>query len=441
MCLEESQSPLQDGDGDEAMLLLENQGVTENSSPEIEKPRLGSLPSEIVDSYPQSESDGSPDIPSASILQEKASEALLILPPSSVDETRLPQAYVEEPAALRQVPSEGGSVENPRLGTLPSEMEDSYPRDQSNDPSELSPSVLPTKESGALLMLHPSSVNEPFSRQVSVEETIWRPRVPSHGGSMEVIGDEIVDSYSPPSSQYKASRRRSSVARTKSLTLIRTRPSPGPEEKTAGYSQGQSSISFGSQSQYSETQDGPLSNLSSEQKNIRRMSSRPIKEILDPRSRESEGDQLLFEQSEGADGVPAAPEFHSSQPSFVPEAGSYFSRASQDLHAPARRLATRSKSMFVSSSSCLTSQRSENSSQTSYDPQSSQAISVAPRTSFSRLPTLREGGEKPKILKGLTRKASVAHGTTPNTGKKRMVSLPFTPPFLKWDGNERSARR
>jgi hypothetical protein len=50
----------------------------------------------------------------------------------------------------------------------------------------------------------------------------------------------------------------------------------------------------------------------------------------------------------------------------------------------------------------------------------------------SRLPTLME--ETPaqmKSLKTLTREASLGLGTVPESARKRMASLPFTPPFKK----------
>jgi hypothetical protein len=56
----------------------------------------------------------------------------------------------------------------------------------------------------------------------------------------------------------------------------------------------------------------------------------------------------------------------------------------------------------------------------------------SPVKAMSRLPTLtEETPDQMKSLKTLTRQASLGLGTVPESARKRMVSLPFTPPFKK----------
>lgn len=375
--LEVDQSHLHDGS------VLEDSTTDEHSSPVIENQRLEELPPEIPDSYPETK----------------------------------PNSYPNELILGDEVPEYSSlAIETPQLEA------DAYQRSQSNDLLGMQPPFL-LKEEASEALLQPVVVGT-YLQQAHVYEKTWQPRVLSQVGSMEIEDDQIVDS--PPSHRYKVTRRKSSITRRQSLTLVRQRLSPDLEANTAGYSQGLASSIY-SPSENLDTQNSLLSNISSEQ-----TTARPIGTA--PWSRGVDCEQVPKEANDLQSGM----DIHSSQLDFVPDVVSYFPRASQDLHAPIRRSMTRSKSMFTSSSSRLASQ---NSSQASYNTETSQPISITPGRSFSRLPTLREGGEEPKILKKLTRKSSAGHGTTPNVGRKRMISLPFNPPFIKPQGSEGSVRR
>lgn len=114
---------------------------------------------------------------------------------------------------------------------------------------------------------------------------------------------------------------------------------------------------------------------------------------------------------------------------------SYFSQASQNLAEPVRSSnIRRSKSSLARLRFAQPQEQTDKGSMAGGITMSAAfQHTVSPvKSSASRLPSLMEKTPKhQKSLKTITRQASVGLGVMPGSARKRNVSLPFAPPFLR----------
>jgi hypothetical protein len=243
-------------------------------------------------------------------------------------------------------------------------------------------------------------------------DSSWRPRVPEHSGMSMEVEEEIVDAVSPIRAQTRAwttirrhpsSRRHSGIGRQHLIT-VRSRPSsPSPNPLFTSLQDSQGSIILGEPPRV-----------------VRRPSGNSIPET-----------QFVDDSETLETGL-----------TFVPDSTGYFDQARRDLTESTRgpNLLTRTTSMpmhtlhrpnpllagHISMTAAFAHTLSRN-------PLTAGNTSISsPVRPTSRLPTLREETpDQMKSLKTLTRQASLGLGTVPESARKRMVSLPFTPPFKK----------
>ncbi|CAG8949209.1 hypothetical protein HYFRA_00004832 [Hymenoscyphus fraxineus] len=361
----------------------------------------------------------------------------------------------------KQESIEGNSPSNgnPRLEILPSEIPDSNPQNQM--PQLFQVSLRRNGVPEPLLPIPPDGAKETLSQQSCLQEQVWAPREPRPSTSMEIEGDEIVDCYSPPSSRSvshtgiskhsnrehlehpstcvsgssrgsraisyrprQAPRRSPTLTRTHSLTLVRSRSSPEPASESAMFSDQPHQVNSKVDAEPLRPQHNQLSSFHSEQTTCGYMSLRSVSASTDliSTSQQAEDEEILMGQPDCSSGQLPNSDVPSSQLTYVPE-GSYMSRAQQELQDPFCLVPKpRSKSMFASSSR-PESQQLGRESQASFAPTSPLASSVAPRQRSKRLPTLMESSGE-RGLKALTRRTSIAHGTTPNTGKRKSSATP-----------------
>ncbi|CAG8982538.1 hypothetical protein HYALB_00002320 [Hymenoscyphus albidus] len=380
-----------------------------------------------------------------------AARALPIETPDDDDEVML---LIEKQESIEgNSPSNG----NPRLEILPSEIPDSNPENQM--PQLFSVSLCRNEVPAPLLVMPPDGAKETLSQQSCLQEQVWAPRAPHPSTSMEIEGDEIVDCSSPPSSRSvsytgiskhskrerpstrvsgfsrgsraisyhprQAPRRSPTLTRTHSLTLVRSRSSPEPASESAMFSDQPDQPSSRVDAQPLRSQHNQLSSFHSEQTTCDCMSLRSVSASTDliSTSQQAEDEEILMGQPDYSSGQLPDPEVPSSRLTYVPE-GSYMSRTQQELQDPFCLVPKpRSKSMFASTSR-PESQQLGRESQASFAPTSSLASSIAPRQRSKRFPTLTESSQEGGVLKELTRRTSVAHGTTPITGKRRSSAVP-----------------
>lgn len=302
--------------------------------------------------------------------------------------------------------------------------------------------VIPVNNSGADTELPSTDIPIGFKTIENTSQTYpkdsqasWRPRAPPPSSMVEV-DEEIFDSPAPivPRQDRRAMypARRHSKGNSQPLTLVRSRPSSPPqyEELRIATQRSQSSVELGD-------------------------SHDLVKLPLPPCIFETQFEELYVSENEDGldedgldeemDGEPA------SQRSFVPQE-SFFDRSTQYLNLPVGKSnLTRTKSMPATAYSFT--QRARSTAPTpsavfeytnttpvrsAYRlpslPQESRFEQPNPtpaRTPY-RLPTLSEESPMQKgSLQELTRKASYGLGTVPGSAKRRMMSLPFVPPFKK----------
>jgi hypothetical protein len=243
-------------------------------------------------------------------------------------------------------------------------------------------------------------------------DSSWRPRVPEHSGMSMEVEEEIVDTGSPIRAQTRArttirrhpSSRRHSGKGSQHLTIVRSRPSsPSPNPMFTSLQDSQGSVILGE----------PL-------RVVRRSSGNSI-----PETQFVDDSEIL-----------------ETRFTFVPDSTGYFDQARRDLTELTRgpKFVTRTTSMPMHTLHRPNPLMAGHTSVTaafahtlSRNPLTAGSTSMSsPVRPTSRLPTLME--ETPyqmKSLKALTRQASLGLGTVPESARKRMVSLPFTPPFKK----------
>jgi hypothetical protein len=240
----------------------------------------------------------------------------------------------------------------------------------------------------------------------------WRPREPvTNSMPVEVEDDEIIDPPSPApahtssfNKRRKASRRLSRIA-SHALSLVASRPSsPQQDLLVLNSHNSQGSIELG---------------------DTQRLLHRS------PRSHipESQFDQAQPEPEEDQEDD----ETPTSQMTFVPESSlGYFERASQDLQQPFRKPnLVRSKSMSASMHTPRRSEAREAGMMVGgINMTATFQHTLSPVRSSGAMPTLMSSTGKEKSLKSLTRQASIELGTLPSR-RKKLVSLPFQPPFKK----------
>jgi hypothetical protein len=221
-------------------------------------------------------------------------------------------------------------------------------------------------------------------------DSSWRPRIPEDSGMSMEAEEEIVDTGSQirvhtparTTSRRRYSSRRHSRTGSQSLTIVRSRPYNPPHNPLFNNLQdSQGYVIFGEPT-----------------RTVRRPSVNSIPETQ------------VVEDSEISE----------ARLTFVPGASGYFERARRGLAEPTLEPLplTRTRSMPLH-----------------MNPLHSLNPLMAPSSpvrAMSRLPTLlKETPDQMKSLKALTRQASLGLGTMPGSARKRMVSLPFTPPFKK----------
>lgn len=258
----------------------------------------------------------------------------------------------------------------------------------------------------------------------SDDDDSWRPREPiTSTVLLEVENDEIIDPPSPvpnPSasnsymvSQQLGSSRRLSRIASQALQFVNSRPT-SPQQPAPINTDSQGSVELGDTQrllrgdQHAYIPETQFSKPKQE----------PEQEAVDEGEEEVEPDVLL------------------SQVSFVPQS-SYFEQASQNLQEPVRRPnVVRTKSMPASMHTPRAPERPEliaggitiaEAFQYTISPSQSRSKSIGGVR--GTLLTATPGSEK--SLRTLTRQASRGLGTLPSSTRKRMVSLPFVPPFKK----------
>ena len=245
------------------------------------------------------------------------------------------------------------------------------------------------------------------------DDDSWRPQEPATNSMpTEIEGDEIVDTPSPvhgyitSSYERKITSRRLSLVASQALSIVASRPnSPQQESLLFSIRCSQGSIELGDTQNFARRSFG--SHISETQ--------------FDQHEREPE------EEQEEEDEIP------SSQPTFISESSlSYFGRTSQDLHQPFKKpILTRSKSMPASMHTPRLPEGGEAGMMAGGITMTAAfQRAISPVRSSGPMPTLMTSTGKEKSLKCLTRQASIELGTLPS-GRKRMVSLPFVPPFKK----------
>jgi hypothetical protein len=252
--------------------------------------------------------------------------------------------------------------------------------------------------------------SEPARRKAkNDDDDSWRPRKPITSSiAMEVGDDEIVDTPSPVCDHITSSNKRRDASRRLSLIacqaprLVASRlSSPQQELPLLSNHDSQGSVELG------ETQ--------------RLFRYSPHSCI--PETQIQTLEQELEEEQES--------DIPRSQRTFVPES-SYFERASQDLQQLFRKPnLVRSKSMFASMHTPLREDEGEfgiMAGGITMTAALQHTISLI--RSSGHVPTLMSSSGKERNLKSLTRQASIELGTLPS-GRKRLVSLPFHPPFKK----------
>jgi hypothetical protein len=243
-------------------------------------------------------------------------------------------------------------------------------------------------------------------------DSSWRPRVPEHSGMSMEVEEEIVDAGSPIHAQTRAwttirrhpSSRRHSGIGSQQLTTVRSRPSsPSSNPLFTSLQDSQGSIILGEPPRV-----------------VRRPSGNSIPETQ------------FVDDSEALE----------TRFTFVPGSTGYFDQARRDLTESTRgpNFLTRTTSMPMHTLRRPNPLMAGHISMTapfahtlSRNPLTAGNTSMSsPVRPTSRLPTLmEETPDQMKSLKTLTRQASLGLGTVPESARKRMVSLPFTPPFKK----------
>ena len=243
------------------------------------------------------------------------------------------------------------------------------------------------------------------------DDNSWRPREPATSSMpMELEDDEIVNSPSPVTSYINSFNSRSSARRlsqiaNQALQLVTSYPRSPQHPLPNNYD----------------------SQISMELGNTQRLLRGSLHAyILETQFIKST--QELDEEQEGEErDVPL------SQADFVPEIG-YFERASQQLQQPSRKPnVVRTKSMPASMHGLRAPERGE---------LMAGGITIAAASHYTILQgrSKSSGGgmdtlmsatrRQERSLKTLTRQASKELGTLPS-GRKRMMNLPFQPPFKK----------
>jgi hypothetical protein len=251
-------------------------------------------------------------------------------------------------------------------------------------------------------------------RYSSDPDNSWRPRVPEHSGMSIEVEEEIVDAGSPIRAQTRArftirrhpSSKRHSRIGSKTLTIVHSRPSsPSPNPLFTSLQDSQGSIILGEPPRV-----------------VRRPSGNSIPET-----------QFVDD-----------PEVLETRFTFVPASTGYFDQARRGLaeSTSGSNLLTRTTSMPVQMHMLhrpnplmvgdISMTQAFNHALSRNPLTAGSANMSSPVRPTSRLPTLmEETPDQKKSLKALTRQASLGLGTVPESARKRMVSLPFTPPFKK----------
>jgi len=242
-------------------------------------------------------------------------------------------------------------------------------------------------------------------RQISTEnqqaKDSWRPRKPRTSNIAMEVDDEIVDSPEIPTPSNKTLRRgsyarRFSSSASQALTLVKSRPTTPEGELQPSLYDSQGSIELG---------------------DPQRMFRGSPEPCIPETQMEEEPDESVMK--------------HPSLRYFTPES-SYFSQASQQLEEPTQRSnLVRLKSMPVS----MHTRQDEQNELLACGIKRSEVFrhTVSPGGSMLQFLTFSKSTPRQeKSLQVLTRQASIGLGTIPSSSvRRRMVSLPFNPPFKR----------
>jgi hypothetical protein len=302
-------------------------------------------------------------------------------------------------SAIRRRPS--------RLQQQQATFSDEHPLDNMTDMAVNQPQD--KKNNGHVRISYPARENN--------DDHCWRPREPMPSNVlMEVEDDEILDSPTPVqapqplSNDIKISWRRLSHMASHALQLVVSRPaSPQQHIPTSKESQGSIELGdtqrFAHDSQHTSIPENQFSKLKQEPNN----------------DGGKEGDEDEEEEREVS----------LSQMVVIPES-SYFQRACQSLQEPVRKPSiVRTKSMPASMYTPHPTEKGDSMSGGISMTDAFQHTISPSRSKSSGVMGKFMSATPGKRLSVLTRQASRGLGMLPTSARKRMVSLPFVPPFKK----------
>jgi hypothetical protein len=302
--------------------------------------------------------------------------------------------------------------------------------------------------------------NESIPLQSENPDDSYRPTQPISSGKLIEVAEDIDTSPTPILSRQRAlSQRRSQSQRlaqqrrqSQPLRLVRSSRSPELGNNAADYDTQGSVELGGTQREIGRESQGSIE-LGGNQTLLRHQSivnnndsqgstilggTQPlVHQPSVPKAHGKSSAAIPESQFEPETELELEHEVRESQQSHVPDSGSYFTRASQQLQDPVRS-SRLSRTKSTPARPAFFGLRNENSEMMAKGITMAEAFSYTPQPSpikhspskTSRLPTLpEEGSSQQKSLKTLARQASVGMGTMPGTARKRMKSLPFIPPF------------
>jgi hypothetical protein len=227
----------------------------------------------------------------------------------------------------------------------------------------------------------------------------WRPQKPDQC----LVAMEVEDNSDSPTHLPPQTRK----PRVRDQTNKRGTSRPGSRPLTIAQSQSYITVPEDPQANFCNSQGSII--LGDSQRLIRHSRSSTILEI----QLDSEAEQ---------------PEIPESQLSYDPKE-SYFERASHSLRLSVKRLnfhRTKSIPAGLHLSSLAPNMKAGGSTLSGV-----LEHTISPnKKGIGLLPSMPERQSKRKVLTELTKQASIGFGTIPGSTRRRMVSLPFTPPFM-----------
>jgi hypothetical protein len=366
-------------------------------------------------------------------VQSSAEEVLSPMSPSVIPKSRRRHSERAPKTQRRQAPS--------RRSTRITSQQPTQEEDR------LLPNGFDKREVVKPQHLRKSRIKRSVPSRVDDDEDSWRPREPlTSSNVMEVEDDDIVDPPSPvvngtTASQRKRARSRQlSTAASQTLNLVNSRSFSPPQEHLAmildtKVSTEPEDLHESPLLVFNHRKELSLINAESygsvEVGDSQRL-PRHLSRSCVPETQFDRPSNNSAEQDEQSD-IPT------SQATYVPPSSTCFQRASEDLEASFRKPnLARSKSMAAS---MHTPRRPDNDGEMMAGGITMTAAfqhNISPIRSSGRMPTLMSSASssrKEKSLKVLTRQASMGLGTISAHKGRRIMSLPFKPPFKNdWAG-------